>query len=146
MANPKSLRTVSAAIPLELHARLVAYTHNHDSTIGKILATAIRGVVGEYSNPREDHRNAVFSVAKIRELMVRLRRQCPRTYPPNAVVAITKVQTLAKPARASFIYSGDEFEHDRLLVELSAMLAKAKEETKVLADAWAAARTETPTL
>lgn len=144
MANPKNLRTVSAAIPLELHARLVALVYHKKSTIGKTLSDAIQGLVGSAYLPADRQRTAIHDVLRVRELIGRLRRQSQKAYPPNAVAAITKVLAVTRAARPSFLFGGPgeslENEHNRFLVELSGLLAKAKEDADALARAWAASR------
>lgn len=146
MANPKSLRTVSTAIPLELHARLVAYVNTNDTNIGKALCSAVKDLVGLSVGPSQNHRQAVADVEKMRALVATLRKNAPRTYPPTVVTAASKVYRALKETRPSFL-SGDpdghfEREHGHLLTVVSGIVSKAKDDSTALASIWCASERE----
>lgn len=147
MANPKTLRTVSAAISLELHAQLKVLVASKRTTVGRILASAIQDLVGDGQPPKMSQGQVAQYIFNLEMAVTKLTAQANRTYPPDLATAASKVLTALRDAKPLFMDCDNDgrMERSRLSMvhRVSELITSATSDSKALARTWKAALSDT---
>ena len=146
MANPKTLRTVSAAIPLELHAQLKVLVASRRTTVGRILASAIQDLVGDVQPPKMSQGQVAQYIFNLETAAAKLTAQATRTYPPELVTAASKVLAALRDAKPLFAACDKDGNMERsrlhMVHRVSELITSATSDSKALARTWKASLTE----